>query len=86
MTTTKTGAIKQRRHALMFDLIDATNGKTLRRLLHEYEGTGDHNHGSGAIRIGGPCGMGDDCWVRRARAVLAAIETLSENDYRKETT
>jgi hypothetical protein len=78
MTTTQKGAKAQRRHALMFALIDATNGTDLRRLLTEYEATGDHDHGRGPIKPGAPCNgyLGDDCWVKRARASLAAIEAL----------
>lgn len=38
--------------------------------LTEYEKTGDHNHGQGAISPGGPCGQGDDCIVSRTREAL----------------
>jgi hypothetical protein len=89
MTTTKQGAATQRRHALLLDLIEHAAGRALREALAAYEATGDHDHsahGTRPIPPGGPCGLGDDCWVRRARAVLAAIEALSENDYRKDPT
>lgn len=89
MTTTQKGAQAQRRHALMLDLVEAADGTHLRRVLADYEATGDHDHGWHAPRPippGGPCGDGGDCWVRRARATLAAIEALSENDYRKDPT
>lgn len=46
----------------------------LRLVLHAYEESGDHNHGQGSIPVGGACGSGDDCWVRRARAVIEAYE------------
>lgn len=81
MTTTRAGAAQQRQRKLYLDLIGVTDGTTLRRLLADYEATGDHDHGRGPIAPGGPCGMGDDCWVRRARAVLAAIDALSDHDY-----
>jgi len=64
-------------HSLLDALIAATTGVELRSALAAYEATGDHNHGSGRIRPGGPCGYGDDCWVKRARESLAAIEALN---------
>lgn len=78
MTTTQAGAKAQRRHALLFDLIDLTTGQALREALARYEATGDHDHGRGPIAPGAPCNgfLGDDCWVKRARETLAAIEAL----------
>jgi hypothetical protein len=57
-------------------LISHATGKALRTALASYEATGDHDHGTGSIRAGAPCGGGDDCWVRRARVTLAVIEAL----------
>lgn len=73
----------QRRHALLTALVDHATGRALREALAAYEATGDHDHGWGVPRPippGGPCGMGDDCWVRRARASLAALEALNHPD------
>lgn len=80
MTTTQKGAQAQRRHALLFDLIEHATGRALREALAAYEATGDHDHGRGPIRPGEPCNgfLGDDCWVKRAREALAAIEALSK--------
>lgn len=83
MTTTRKGAAEHRRHALLADLVDHATGRTLREALAAYEATGDHDHsidGTRPIPPGGPCGMGDDCWVRRARASLAALEALNHPD------
>lgn len=66
-------ATKRQRARLYAAVIDGTTGKALRGALAAYEATGDHDHGSGPIAPGGPCGFGDDCWVRRARAALAAL-------------
>lgn len=63
-------------HQDLVDLVDAANGAHLRRVLAKYEATGDHDHGRGQILPGGPCGHGNDCWVKRARASLEAIEAL----------
>ena len=42
--------------------------------LAAYEAGGDHNHGRGSIPPGGPCGMGDECWVLTARAMIRAAK------------
>lgn len=80
MTTTQKGAKDQRRHALLLDLIEHAEGRALRDALAAYEATGDHDHGRGPIRPGEPCNgfLGDDCWVKRAREALAAIEALTK--------
>lgn len=68
------------RHALLGALVAETTGARLRTALAAYEATGDHDHslhGTRPIKPGGPCGNGDDCWVKRARASLAAIEALN---------
>jgi hypothetical protein len=82
MTTTRQGAATQRRHALLLDLVEHATGSALREALAAYEASGDHDHGRGAIAPGKPCNgfLGDDCWVRRARATLAAIEALDHPD------
>ena len=45
--------------------------ETLARVLAWYEATGDHNHGAGSIK-GAPC-PGGDCYVDKARKLLAAV-------------
>ena len=80
MTTTRKSAAKQRRHALLFDLIEHASGRALREALAAYEATGDHDHGRGPIAPGAPCNgyLGDDCWVKRARKILATLEALPD--------
>lgn len=41
-------------------------------VLHAYELTGDHDHGSGPIKAGRPC-SGGDCLVHKARRLLGAV-------------
>ena len=48
----------------LLKLLDAIQHSTLKAALREYEATGDHDHGRGSIRPGGPCGEGDDCAVQ----------------------
>lgn len=84
MTATRKEAAKQRRELLLMSLVEATTGEYLRHVLDEYERTGDHDHGRGPIKPGGGCNgyLGDDCWVKRARIVLAAIEKIDSDSTR----
>lgn len=41
----------------------------------KYERTGDHSHGGRPLKPGAPCGTGTDCWVRRVREALAALDS-----------
>lgn len=54
-------------------LVGLMSPSTLRKALAEYEATGDHDHGRGPIKPGAPC-PGGDCWVARARKLLATLE------------
>jgi hypothetical protein len=88
VTTTRKGAARQRQQKLLLDLIDATTGKRLRELLAQYEATGDHDHsahGTRPLSPGAEC-PGGDCWVRRARAALAALEALYQADFKIDAT
>jgi len=53
--------------------MEAGDPVSIRTALAAYEATGDHSHGRGPIAPGGPCGHGDDCIVRQARAMLASV-------------
>lgn len=64
--------VAKRRAEAHAALVAAVTGKDLRRVLRAYEETGDHNHGRMLIP-GAPC-PGGDCWVLRARKLLALME------------
>ncbi len=75
MTTTNGNQAHHKLHAARCNAaLRAQSAATdLRAALAAYEATGDHDHGRGPIAVGGPCGAGSDCNVRRTRELIELL-------------